>query len=47
MLIITNTPNYNVVVTENTLAGTDEQILTLTSRQEDSTPVYKGEVQHV
>ncbi|MBZ6013613.1 beta-glucoside-specific PTS transporter subunit IIABC [Leuconostoc gelidum subsp. gelidum] len=47
MLIITNTPNYNVVVTENTLAGTDEQILTLTNRQEDSTPVYKGEVQHV
>ena len=47
MLIITNTPNYNVVVTENTLAETDEQILTLTSRQEDSTPVYKGEVQHV
>ncbi|MBZ6003820.1 beta-glucoside-specific PTS transporter subunit IIABC [Leuconostoc gelidum subsp. aenigmaticum] len=47
MLIITNTPNYNVVVTENTLAGTDEQILTLTSRQEDSTSVYKGEVQHV
>ncbi|CUW16494.1 beta-glucoside-specific PTS transporter subunit IIABC [Leuconostoc gasicomitatum] len=47
MLIITNTPNYNVVVTENTLAMADEQILTLTSRQEENVPVYKGEVQHV
>jgi len=47
MLIITNTPNYNVVVTENTLATADEQILTLTSRQEENVPVYKGEVQHV
>ncbi|MEX0379880.1 beta-glucoside-specific PTS transporter subunit IIABC [Leuconostoc sp. MS02] len=47
MLIITNTPNYNVVVTENTLAHADGWVLNLTSRQDDSQTEYKGEVQHV
>lgn len=47
MLIITNTPNYDISVTENTLATDHEWVFNLTDRHIETSNNYKGEVQHV
>lgn len=47
MLIITNTPNYDISVTDNTLATDRDWVLKLTDRHIETSNDYKGEVQHV